>query len=49
MARRSNNLRKSTNDIYDEGNRFASMYSQTFVDHSKKVQQPPLKNSSITP
>lgn len=47
MARRSNNLRKSTNDLFDNDNRFASMYAQAFVDHSKKAQA--INKTSITP
>ncbi len=41
MARRiaSNNLRRSANDIFNQDNNpFQSMYSQSFVDHSKKQQ-----------
>ena len=40
MAQRSSskNVRKSTNDLFDSGNdsRFKTMYSQAFVDHSKR-------------
>ena len=40
MAQKSSskNVRKSTNDLFDSGNdsRFKTMYSQAFVDHSKR-------------
>ena len=48
MAKRNNSYRKSVNDLLNNENRFQSMYSQAFKDHSKR-EQPHNKNLSVTP
>ena len=51
MAKRNTSVRKSTNDLLESNgeNRFQSMYSQAFIDHSKKGGAHNINAKTITP